>query len=74
MTATAVKVCGLTREEDALAAAALGAHALGFVFYPRSPRYVSPQQATSIARRLPPLDFSLAATLRARTNALEDLR
>ena len=54
MTATAVKVCGLTREEDALTAAALGAHALGFVFYPRSPRYVSPQQATSIARRLPP--------------------
>ena len=54
MTATAVKVCGLTREEDALTAAALGAHALGFVFYSRSPRYVSPQQAASIVRRLPP--------------------
>lgn len=54
MSVTAVKICGLTREEDALAAAALGAHALGFVFYPRSPRYVSPQQAASIVRRLPP--------------------
>ena len=54
MSATAVKICGLTRDEDALAAAALGAHALGFVFYSRSPRYVSPQQAASIVRRLPP--------------------
>lgn len=54
MSATAVKICGLTREEDALAAATLGAHALGFVFYPRSPRYVSPQQSASIVRRLPP--------------------
>jgi len=54
MSTTAIKICGLTREADALAAARLGAHALGFVFYSRSPRYVKPAQAASIVQRLPP--------------------
>ncbi len=49
-----VKVCGLTRERDALLAAELGAHALGFIFYPRSPRYISPERAASLAQKLPP--------------------
>jgi phosphoribosylanthranilate isomerase len=54
MSTTAIKICGLTREADALAAARLGAHALGFVFYSRSPRNVKPAQAASIVQRLPP--------------------
>ncbi len=49
-----VKVCGITRRDDALRAADLGASAVGFVFWPRSPRYVDPEQATAIARDLPP--------------------
>ena len=49
-----VKVCGLTRLEDALFAASLGAHAVGFIFYPKSPRFVSPERAAEISRRLPP--------------------
>lgn len=49
-----VKVCGITRLEDALLCARLGARAVGFVFYGRSPRAISPGAAREIARRLPP--------------------
>jgi phosphoribosylanthranilate isomerase len=48
------KVCGITRREDALLAVELGASALGFVFWPRSPRAVTIEQARGIARVLPP--------------------
>jgi phosphoribosylanthranilate isomerase len=49
-----VKICGITRLEDAEAAVELGAGALGFVFWPKSPRYVDPEQARAIVSRLPP--------------------
>ena len=48
-----LKVCGITRLTDALHAAGQGATALGFVFWPRSPRYVTPEQAAGIIRELP---------------------
>jgi phosphoribosylanthranilate isomerase len=52
---TRIKICGLTRLEDAQRAVELGAAALGFNFYPLSPRYIEPAAARAIVRRLPPL-------------------
>src|SRR5438105_12804648 len=49
-----VKICGITRLADAQAAVACGAHALGFVFWPKSPRFVDPYRARAIAAALPP--------------------
>jgi phosphoribosylanthranilate isomerase len=51
---TRVKICGITRLEDAQQAVDLGAAALGFNFYPLSPRYIEPGAARAIARQLPP--------------------
>ena len=51
---TRIKICGVTRLKDAQGAVELGAAALGFNFYPLSPRYIEPAAARAIVRRLPP--------------------
>jgi phosphoribosylanthranilate isomerase len=50
---TRIKICGITRIEDARAAAASGADAIGLIFYSPSPRYVAPAQARAIVESLP---------------------
>jgi phosphoribosylanthranilate isomerase len=54
MTRPAMKFCGITRVEDAWAAADVGAAAIGFVFAPASPRAIAPDAARAIAVTLPP--------------------
>ncbi|MGB5440920.1 MAG: phosphoribosylanthranilate isomerase [Gammaproteobacteria bacterium] len=51
---TRVKICGITREQDARFAVASGVDAIGLVFYPQSPRYVGIEQAHKIARAIEP--------------------
>lgn len=48
-----VKICGITRPQDAQAAVDLGASAIGFIFWPKSPRYIEPAAARAIAASLP---------------------
>lgn len=53
MRAPLVKICGITRAGDAAAAVALGAAAIGFIFWPKSPRFIDPYRARRIAAQLP---------------------
>ena len=55
MSRTRVKICGITRREDAVAAVEAGADAIGLVFYPDSPRYVDPDAAADVIAGLAPL-------------------
>jgi phosphoribosylanthranilate isomerase len=57
---TRVKVCGITRTQDARAAADAGADAIGLVFYPPSPRYLSAERAVEIRDALPPFVQTVA--------------
>src|SRR5271157_3885786 len=50
---TWIKICGITNLDDAIAATDAGANALGFVFYPKSPRHISLEAARSIAAQVP---------------------
>lgn len=51
---TRIKICGLTRQEDVQGAIAAGADAIGFVFYPKSLRYVEADAAAKLATQIPP--------------------
>jgi phosphoribosylanthranilate isomerase len=57
---TAVKICGITRTEDALTAARAGAHAVGMIFYAKSPRLVAGEVAAGIVKALPPFVTTVA--------------
>lgn len=70
---TRVKICGITRDEDALAAASCGADAIGLVFYPRSPRHVGIEQAARIAEAVPPFVMITGLFVNASRDVIEQV-
>jgi phosphoribosylanthranilate isomerase len=67
-----VKICGITREEDALRAARHGADAVGFILWPGSPRSISIDRAAAIARALPPFVWKVGVFVNATPQEVED--
>jgi phosphoribosylanthranilate isomerase len=67
------KICGITRPEDGIAAARAGADAVGLVFYPKSPRAVTIEQAAAICAALPPFVTTVALFVDAEHFAIEDV-
>ncbi|BFM48390.1 phosphoribosylanthranilate isomerase [Marinomonas sp. THO17] len=68
-----VKICGITNLDDAEVAVAAGADALGFVFYDKSPRYVSPDIANQIVANLPPFVVPVALFVDADKSLVEQV-
>lgn len=70
---TRVKICGITRPEDALHAANEGVDAIGLVFYDRSPRFVTSEQAAEICKTLPAFVTSVALFKDAETDTIQQV-
>lgn len=70
---TCVKICGITRQQDAEFAAELGVDAIGLVFYPPSPRAVDVAQATQILAKLPPFVSRVGLFVNADSNQVEQV-
>lgn len=70
---TRIKICGLTREEDVRAAIAAGADALGFVFYPQSPRYITPKHAASLIATVPPFVTTVGLFVNVEPDQLSEI-
>ncbi|MGQ9918588.1 MAG: phosphoribosylanthranilate isomerase [Bryobacteraceae bacterium] len=69
---TLVKICGITALEDALAACDAGADALGFNFWPQSPRYIEPERAARIIERIPGNVLAVGVFVDERAERIEE--
>ena len=70
---TRVKICGITRPEDALVAAEFGVDAIGLVFYPKSPRYIDVERAKEIITALPPFVTTVGLFMDAQANDISSI-
>lgn len=73
MTRTRVKICGITRPDDLDTVLAAGADAVGFVFYPSSPRFVDKQRASALAGRVPPFVARVGLFVNAEPGTVADV-
>ena len=71
--ATAVKICGITRQADAQAAVRFGAHALGFIFYAKSPRHIAAPAAAELVGALPPFITAVGLFVNPTAREVEDV-
>ena len=69
---TRIKICGVTRPADVDAAVEAGADAIGFVFYPPSPRYVTPAAAARLIARMPPFVTAVGLFVNAQAALVRD--
>ena len=73
MSRTRIKICGITRMEDALCSARSGADAIGLIFYEGSPRAVTIEQAITISNALPPFVSTVALFVNAASDKVEEV-
>jgi phosphoribosylanthranilate isomerase len=69
-----IKICGITNYEDASAAVAYGADALGFIFYPQSPRYITAETARFIIASLPPFISTVGVFVNASADTINEIK
>lgn len=73
MSTVRIKVCGITNEKDAIKAANLGAWAIGFIFYKKSPRFISPFKAKKIIEQMPPFVTPVGVFVNHNLGAMRDI-
>jgi phosphoribosylanthranilate isomerase len=71
---TRIKICGITRLEDAKLAESLGANAVGFIFYQESKRYISPNEAKDIIKNLTPLIIKVGVFVNEDIKTIESIK